>query len=252
MTATSATPPTPYPETADIETSSDDYARRFAGNAGRWMLAVQERFVLDLLAGYAGGTVLDVGGGHGQLVAPLAANDYQVTVLGSAASCQRRIAPLVDTGRCRFVTGNVLALPFPDRAFDVVVSIRLLTHCAAWPDLVRELCRVSRQAVMVDYPVQAGVHSLAPALFGAKRKLEGNTRTWRPFSHAELEACFQQHGFARARRAPQFFFPMALHRLMRWPGLSSAMEGIARKAGLTSRWGSPVLALMVPATVQNR
>ena len=39
----------PYPETADIETSSDDYASRFSGPAGEWMLEVQERITLGLL-----------------------------------------------------------------------------------------------------------------------------------------------------------------------------------------------------------
>jgi hypothetical protein len=29
-----------FPETADIETSSDDYARRFAGKIGAWFLHV--------------------------------------------------------------------------------------------------------------------------------------------------------------------------------------------------------------------
>jgi SAM-dependent methyltransferase len=244
MTVNPAPAPLPYPETADIETSSDDYARRFAGGTGRWMLSVQERIALDLLDAYSGGTILDVGGGHGQLAGPLCQERYKVTVLGSAESCRRRIVDVVAAGRCQFLTGNVLALPFPDRSFDAVISIRLLTHCTAWPDLARELCRVSRRAVMVDYPASEGVHSLAPSLFGAKKKLEGNTRTWRPFRHDEIEEAFRQHGFVLDRRVPQFFFPMALHRLLHWPGLSAAMEGLARGLGLTRRWGSPVLALM--------
>ena len=33
-------PQCPFPETADIHTSSDEYATRFSGPAGEWMLAV--------------------------------------------------------------------------------------------------------------------------------------------------------------------------------------------------------------------
>jgi len=51
-------PDCPFPETADIHTSSDEYATRFAGPAGEWMLAVQEKITWRLLRGFAGATVL--------------------------------------------------------------------------------------------------------------------------------------------------------------------------------------------------
>ena len=38
-----------FPETADVETSSDAYAARFSGPAGAWMLSVQERIVLRFM-----------------------------------------------------------------------------------------------------------------------------------------------------------------------------------------------------------
>ena len=39
--------------------------------------------------------MLDVGGGHGQLAIPLCRAGYRVTVLGSDASCRRRLEALV-------------------------------------------------------------------------------------------------------------------------------------------------------------
>jgi 2-polyprenyl-3-methyl-5-hydroxy-6-metoxy-1,4-benzoquinol methylase len=75
-------------ETPDVETSSRAYARRFAGKVGAWFLAVQLRAVRKLLAPFGpGATLVDVGGGHGQLATPLAACGYEVTVLGSHPSC---------------------------------------------------------------------------------------------------------------------------------------------------------------------
>jgi hypothetical protein len=54
-------------EDADLETSSEDYARRFAGPAGRWSLEVQARSTMELLRGLPpGSSILDVGGGHAQ------------------------------------------------------------------------------------------------------------------------------------------------------------------------------------------
>lgn len=235
-----------FPETADIETSSDDYATRFAGPAGQWMLEVQERLTLDLLAGFAGATVLDVGGGHGQIARPLCAAGHAVTVLGSAASCRHRIADLVDAGRCRFEVGNVVALPYPDCSFDAVVSFRLLTHCERWPRLVSELCRVARRAVVVDYPTSQSVNAIAPALFGAKKRIEKNTRTWRLFRHAEVREAFDRCGYALASQRKQFFLPMVLHRAVRRRGLCVALEAVPRAVGLTAAFGSPVIVRMEP------
>ena len=229
-------------ETADIETSSEGYAARFAGPVGAWMLAGQERIVRELLAPWPGASVLDVGGGHGQLAAPLAAGGRRVTVLGSDASCARRIAPEVAAGRVRFAAGDLLALPFPDRAFDVVVSVRLLPHCDRWPALVGELCRVARRAVIVDYPTSESVNRLAPALFGAKKGIEKNTRPFRLFTHREVTAAFAAGGFDAAGRVAQFFLPMVLHRAMKCRPCSAALEGLCRTLGLTRRWGSPVIA----------
>jgi SAM-dependent methyltransferase len=211
------------------------------------MLAVQERAVRELLGSSAGATVLDVGGGHAQLAGPLARTGWQVTVLGSNPACARRLEPLIATGAVRFVAGDILALPFPDRSFDFVVSVRLLPHCDRWPALVAELCRVARRAVIVDYPTSESLNRIAPALFGAKKRLEGNTRTFTLFTHREVAAAFSSCGFTPAARSAQFFLPMVLHRALRCRPCSAALESLARATGLTRRWGSPVVLRAEPA-----
>lgn len=233
---------TGYPETADIETSSDSYASRFAGATGAWFLDVQERIVVSRLASSPRVPILDVGGGHGQLAGPLCCLGHPVTVLGSDASCGARIAPLVAAGQCRFETGNVLALPHADRSVDTVLCFRLLPHCTAWPALIHELARVASRAVIVDYPVQAGFNALAPALFGVKKKVEGNTRHWRMFTQAEVDGEFGRQDWACLSRTAQFFWPMALHRALRCRAVSRLLEAPCRALGLTGRWGSPVIA----------
>ncbi|MFH1476399.1 MAG: NAD-dependent epimerase/dehydratase family protein [Verrucomicrobiota bacterium] len=236
--------PEAFPETADIATASDDYAGRFAGAVGAWMLKVQEAAVLDLLQDHSGVTVLDVGGGHGQLAAPLCREKYPVTVVGSAEACRHRIAAIMQAGQCRFQVVNVLKLPFADRSFDTVLCFRLLTHCARWEELIGELCRVAVRAVIVDYPTCQSLNCAAPRLFGAKKKLEGNTRAFRLFRHAEIISAFARRSFVPGRRIGQFFLPMVLHRRLKCRPLSAAVEGLLRQAGLTRRWGSPVILEM--------
>src|SRR5665811_155678 len=100
------------PETADVETASDGYAARFEGATGVWMLRRQEEIVRRFLKPFPGATVLDDGGGHNQLAAPLCRAGYVVTVLGSAPVCGRRLAPEVSAGRIRFDVGDLVALPY--------------------------------------------------------------------------------------------------------------------------------------------
>ena len=240
----SATDPhCPYPETADIHTSSEEYATRFAGAAGQWMLDVQEKITKRMVRRIPDAPILDVGGGHGQLTVPLCREGREMTVLGSDESCQVRIREVIEEGKCRFVVGNVLEMPFEDKSFELVICFRLLTHCERWPELVGELCRVARRGVVVDYPTSQSVNAIAPALFGAKKKFEKNTRTWRLFRHREVVEEFAKHGFRPLEVRKQFFLPMVLHRMMKCRWLSAALETACRWVGVTRLWGSPVIVM---------
>ncbi|MCF7855880.1 MAG: class I SAM-dependent methyltransferase, partial [Candidatus Pacebacteria bacterium] len=171
---------------------------------------------------------------------------FIVTVLGSDESCRHRIAKVVDDGQCTFQVGNVIALPFADNSFDVVISFRLLTHCEQWPVLVKELCRVARQAVIVDYPTSQSLNVIAPMLFKAKKSFEKNTRTWRLFRHNEVGEAFHENGFTQRSRKAQFFLPMVLHRAIKSRRVSAALESIPRAHPLPERRGSPVIVKMAP------
>lgn len=228
-------------ETADIETSSADYARRFSGSAGRYLLDVQSRTVQKIVADLKPGTVLDVGGGHGQLVDALAALGWKVTVLGSDDECGRNLRELHGKRDCEFVCGDLLRMPFANAQFDLVVSVRLLSHTDAWQMLMRELCRVARRAVVIDYPSVKGLNALTPLLFGMKKAFEGNTRTYTSFSRDDIAAALTTTPFGVTREIKQFFLPMVLHRAMRAAPPVRWAEGIARGVGLTALFGSPVI-----------
>ena len=234
-----------FPETADIETSSDDYALRFSGEIGAWLLKIQEEATLQMLNPYPDAKILDVGGGHGQLTNALVQNGYQVTVLGSADICKTRIEHFIDRNLCSFKVGNILALPYPDCAFDIVVSYRLLSHVSQWQQFLSELARVARQAVIIDYPAVRSVNYIAPYLFQLKKNIEGNTRTFTCFQESELLEVFKPLGFIRGDRYPQFFLPMVLHKSVKSVTFSSVVEQFWRRLRLTSLLGSPVILKLV-------
>lgn len=236
-----------FPETADIESSTEAYAQRFAGPTGEWMLNVQERCLLELAAGLGPGlSALDVGGGHAQVAPPLVAQGHRVTVLGSAAECELRLQAALDAEAYTFEVGNMIELPYPDDAFDLVTSFRIVTHCGQWERLIAELCRVARKGVIIDYPTSQSINRVAPWLFEAKKKVEQNTRVWHQFTHAEIQAAFASNQFELAVLRKQFFFPMVVHRLLKLRPLSIGLESVARVSGLTKLAGSPVVALFTP------
>jgi 2-polyprenyl-3-methyl-5-hydroxy-6-metoxy-1,4-benzoquinol methylase len=233
-------------EDADVETSSEGYALRFGGSVGSFFLEVQARATLALLAPWPRARVLDVGGGHGQLTGPLVDAGYDVTIYGSSPACATRVRPWTDSGRARFETGDLLKSPFEDRSFDAVLSYRLLPHVMRWPQLIGELSRLARHAVLVDYPTSRSVNAVADALFGLKKHVEGDTRPFRVFRDAEVIGAFASSGFHPTGRRPQFFLPMALHRALGSDSLSRGLEGTAAALGLTRAFGSPVIARLGP------
>jgi SAM-dependent methyltransferase len=228
-------------EAPDVETASEDYARRFAGEVGRYFLDVQAATVLELLAPWPGARVLEVGGGHAQLAGPLIERGYRVTVTGSQAVCRRRLDRSLPPGAFDFEVCDAARLPFPDRSFDVVVAVRLLTHLDGWRAALAEMCRVARRAVIVDYPDSRGFNRLYGALFAWKKAVEGNTRTFRSFQPREVIAECARHGFGRPETRRQFFIPMVVHRKLGRAGASRTMERASGFLGLTRALGSPVI-----------
>jgi ubiquinone/menaquinone biosynthesis C-methylase UbiE len=226
-------------EKPDVETSSDSYARRFQGAAGRYLLSMQADAVATALEGLRPGNALDVGGGHGQLVELLRSRGWQVTVHGTSGECEANLRRR--HFGCPFVHGPLHALPVADRSFDLVIAVRLLSHVARWQQLIAEMCRVSRRAVVIDYPSKSGLNALTPFLFGLKKSIEGNTREYRSFSRQELSTELRSHGFGVERQVKQFFLPMVLHRAGGASVPLRATERLCRWAGLTALAGSPVI-----------
>src|SRR6478672_8026708 len=212
-------------EDADISTSSEDYARRFAGSAGRWFLETQTSMTLSLLSGLpSGASILDVGGGHAQITPPLIEAGFQVTVVASDPVCRARLEPWLRSRRCRFEVADLQALPYGDASFDAVICLRLLPHSISWRTLIRELCRVAKESVVLDYPSVRSANIISSQLFGMKRRVELNTRHFMTFRPQEVRAAFADAGFMLAAELPQFLLPMVVHRLINQARISRALE----------------------------
>ena len=240
-TLTTAERITPH-ETPDVESSTDDYARRFAGPVGQYFLDVQAREMLDLIRPWPGARVLDIGGGHAQLAGPLVRAGYQVTVLGSDDRGRDRLDRCLEPETFDYEVGNLLELPFDADSFDVVLAFRMLPHLHRWQTLISEMCRVAQRAIVVDYPDLCSFNAVSKLFFCAKKAVEQNTRPFRCFHRQDILTEFATGGFGSPELRPQFFLPMAAHRVMRSAAVSRTLEGTARLAGFTGWFGSPVIA----------
>ena len=93
-------------------------------------------------------SILDIGCGGGRTILKLSSMAPEGKIFGldysdaSVAVAQETNAQEIANGRVQIQHGSVAALPFPDRAFDIVTAVE--THYY-WPDLpanVREILRV--------------------------------------------------------------------------------------------------------------
>jgi ubiquinone/menaquinone biosynthesis C-methylase UbiE len=111
--------------------------------------------VREVLSDVDGLRVLDVGTGTGHYAAWLAERGAEVVGLDAAAGMLREARTRTDDPR--FVRGDLRAvLPFPDAAFDLVVSQLVLDHVADWDHVFAEFARLLRPGgsvvVSVDHP----------------------------------------------------------------------------------------------------
>ncbi len=236
---------TEFPDAPDIESSTHDYATRFQGKIGLWLVdrqIVATRIALrKLIPGGSGFSVLDVGGGHGQNIEIIKELGGELTIVGSEPSCNALIKPQVEAGEVKFVASPLLSLPFDDNSFDVVICYRILSHMESWKQLIAEISRVSRKLVLIDYPSKKSINIVADALFSIKKMIEKNTRRYGCYSDHEVDVVFEQSQQQRVFEHRQFFLPMALYRLIGNTKIASCLAVTFRLIGLTDRFGSPVI-----------
>src|SRR5690606_35799860 len=109
--------------------------------------------------------------------------------------------------------------------------------------LIGELCRVSSEYVLLDYPSIFSFNCLSYFLFFLKRLIEKDTRKFTVFTHSEICKMAARNGFTEVRRINQFFWPLVIHRIHRSVALGKILERPFHFLGITKLFGSPTLIL---------
>jgi len=232
-------------EAPDIDSSTEDYAMRFSGPVGRYLLKVQNKAVLELVTAAASKNILEAGGGHAQLAPVISEHVSNYTVTGSSPECSKLLKGLIASNKVNFNLGNLLDLPHRDNQFDTVLSIRMLPHLGNWELFIDELCRVSSDTVIVEYPELLSCNIIGRPFFAVKKAVEKNTRPYRLFRLDEIAKEFERNGFELVEVKKQLALPLALHRLagnlLESATPSRIAEAIAQSLGITKLVGSPVV-----------
>jgi SAM-dependent methyltransferase len=241
-------PSEPRPHASDAPdrvSSTDEYARRFEGAAGRYLLGVQTRGLLALTSALGSALrVLDIGGGHAQAAVPLAQAGHRVTILSSGPEAESRARRLCQGLAVEFRTGP-LHEP-PAEGFDLVVALRMVMHMPDWRAFLAGACGAASAggAVLIDYPSWRSSNALEPLLFELKKQAEGGgTRRYEMFWPGQIREGFDALGFTRQRRWAQCALPLVVHRAAKLPAVTGAVESVCRAVGVTGLLGSPVLVL---------
>lgn len=240
-------------EWPDVHSSLPEYAARFPGALGQWILKTQTNTLLQAIDIQPNPSLrgaydsVDVGGGHGQVTPVLLELKRCVATVVSDARATNTLTRILGqltptcTEHFNLIVAPLDELPFEPRSIPLAISLRMVCHIPQWHGFIEELCRVASSQVIIDYPSLQSANYFQHLFFKAKLKVEGNTRSFTVFDDREIAAQFRRCGFSNIRLYRQFTLPLALHRALKRPEVSGLVESIFARVGLTHQIGSPVI-----------
>jgi ubiquinone/menaquinone biosynthesis C-methylase UbiE len=227
---------------ADPATARHFDERRFGGDIGRLVAASQAEVLARFAGPMAGRRVLDVGTGTGRAALLMAQAGAIVTGVDpseemlAVARARAGDASLPIT----FDVGDAHRLAFDSRAFDLVVSFRVLMHVPDWKACLAELCRVADRRVILDYPSARSFACLQAVSRRITHRLGARTEPYRVFHDREIRRELMKGGFRIGSIHRQFVLPIAVHKAIGSARVSTAARALSERTGLLALFGSPV------------
>ena len=222
-------------------------AMRFSGPIGTLLAESQEQVLADFLGDVGGRRILDVGTGTGRAALAIARRGASVTGVDASAEMLRVAKARAEAQQVpvAFGIGDAHRLEFPDRSFAAAVSLRVLMHTPDWRQCLAELCRVSDERVVFDYPAALSAAALQAMgrhlLAWAGRRVEA----YRVMRGGAIRDALRASGFRIERVHKQFVLPIALHKAVGARAFTRAVEGALAAVGLLRLFGSPVTVVAV-------
>lgn len=196
--------------------TAQTYAGWYETPRGAWMGGAELRALCALGALRRGDALLDAGCGTGWFTRRFAEAGCAVTGLDRDAAmlahARAQPGPPID-----YVRGDLTALPFGDRRFDVAVAVTSLCFVAEQLTALRELARVSRRSVLLGLLHRHSLLHVRKRGRGAYAGAHWHTR-------GEIRALAAAAGFAQDRTQ--------IETLLFWPGQARTGRVLERLAPL--------------------
>jgi glycosyltransferase involved in cell wall biosynthesis/SAM-dependent methyltransferase len=231
-----------YAHYDDPDTARSFEPRRFGGPIGEIVATDQAAVLAHFVGSVAGRSVLDVGTGTGRAAFQMARAGARVTAVDASEpmlAVARKRASEQQLSVC-FERGDVHHLAFPDRSFDIVVSLRVLMHAIDWRRSISELCRVANHLVVVDFPSSTSAAALESLSRRAIDALGARTEPYRVLSERVVAAQLASLGFRIRATHRQFALPIAVHKMIGSPQFTAASESLFDRVNVTQIIGTPV------------
>ena len=231
-----------YTVYADPATAGTFDRRRFGGPIGQLIAEEQGRVLANFVGGIKDRQILDVGTGTGRAALLLARAGARVTAVDASeqmlAIARRRAEE--EQLSIRFLAGDVHRLEFADRAFDVVISLRVLMHAEDWRQSVAELCRVADDLVIIDYPSARSLARLQAIVRRVTHAAGARTEPYRVFGDAAIAGELSRSQFRVRSVHRQFVLPIAAHKAIGSRRFSILSRKVSDRLGLLRLFGTPV------------
>jgi len=219
------------------------YAVEAAVEENHWWFAGRRRLFSDIIRGFdlpRGANILDVGTGTGSNLRLLRNLGFtQITGIDQSLEAIRFCA---DKGLGTVRLGDVCALPFPDKSFDLVLATDVIEHVEDDLSALRELHRILKpgQCLLLTVPA-------FPLLWGLQDEVSHHKRRYRLNQLLEkldsIDLSSQRHFYFNYL----LFLPILVCRqLMRILKIHVASEG-----QINTNWINRVLTLLFRFDVQT-
>lgn len=233
-----------------IEDFVQEYDKdRYGGSFGQYLENLEVETYLSMISP-GSEIILDLGAGTGKLSIPLILNsknvlsaDYSLHMLKIARLKSHELNIELNA-----VMSDAHCLCFKARTFDCVVSSRLLMHLTDWKKGINEICRVSRNELIIDLPSNFSFASLDLLFKRIKRIFLPDTQVYSNYSIRKVTEEIEKNGFQVVQTRKGFFIPLTFHRWFNNPKISNKIEIIFRSFYITELFGNPVT---IKAVIKN-
>jgi len=226
----------------NIEDFVQEYDKdRYGGSFGQYLENLEVGTYLSMMNPKSE-VILDLGAGTGKLSIPLILKSKKVLTVDSSVHMLRVARLKSHKLNIEIITviSDAHCLSFKDRTFDCVVSSRLLMHLIDWKKGIKEICRVSRKELVIDFPSNFSFASLDILFKRIKRIFLPETQVYNNFSIGDITEEIKKNGFQVVQTRKEFFMPLTLHRLFNHPKISNKIEKLFRNFYITGLFGNPV------------